>query len=77
MNFNKETWTLLKGNRSKVYHFARETLLSEVFESIKNKGEIVHSEQFYIFDYNRKLRGMIKGTREDAPVNVFNLVSLI
>jgi protein SCO1/2 len=77
MKFNSKTWTLLTGKREEIYKFARETLLSEVFESIKIKGEIAHSEQFYIFDKNRKLRGMVKGTRKDVSENVMKVVSLL
>jgi protein SCO1/2 len=75
MKLNEKNWNLLTGNRIDIYKFARETLASELFESFKNAGQIVHSEQFYIFDQEKRLRGTIKGTRNDTPDNIFKLIS--
>ncbi|MCB0411909.1 MAG: SCO family protein, partial [Bdellovibrionales bacterium] len=69
------SWSLLTGEQEKIYDLARNTFSSEVFARFKSRGQYAHSEHFYVLDKDRRLRGMISGTRVDAPQKAFELMS--
>jgi protein SCO1/2 len=74
MKLNSKTWNLLTGNKNTIYKFAQETMQSEVFVLPKSKGQISHSEKFYVIDPELRLRGVIKGTRLDASTRAVELI---
>lgn len=69
------SWTLLTGPEDVVYSFARDTLLAEAFKLPKSEGQFAHSEHFYVFDRERRLRGVLNGTRLDVPDKAEKLIS--
>ena len=77
MKLNSKNWNLLTGNKKLIYKFAQETMQSEVFDLPKSKGQVSHSEHFYVIDPGLRLRGVIKGTRLDASTRAVELVSAL
>ena len=71
------SWTLLTGEKSKIYELARETFAAEAFELPKSKGQVSHSEHFFVIDQDLRLRGVLKGTRLDVPESAYQLLSAL
>lgn len=74
MKFSKN-WQLLTGSEEKIYALARETFAAEAFKLPKSKGQFAHSEHFYVLDRQRRLRGILNGTRMDVADKAYSLVS--
>jgi protein SCO1/2 len=75
MRLNTKTWKLLTGQEEDIYNLARETFSAETFKLPKSKGQVAHSEHFYVIDQNRRLRGVLKGTRIDVASTADNLLA--
>jgi len=71
------SWTLLTGNKTRIYALARETFAAEVFQLPKSKGQVAHSEHFYVIDQKRRLRGVLKGTRIDVHQSALQLLTAL
>ncbi len=61
-----DNWKLLRGEEDYVYKIAHETFAAEAFKLPKSKGQIAHSEHFYVIDEEGYLRGVLNGTRRDV-----------
>lgn len=60
------SWKLLTGDEEEIYSLAHDTFAAEAFKLPKSKGQVSHSEHFYVFDRKKRLRGILKGTRFDV-----------
>ncbi|MDX1957805.1 MAG: SCO family protein [Leptospiraceae bacterium] len=60
--FGGEDWSLLTGKKEKVYSLARDVFLADTntYEKRSN-DEFIHSEQIYIIDSKRRIRGIYNG----------------
>ncbi len=76
--FPKKQWLLLTGSQQTVHQIAKNTLSTEVFKrEVTGPTSIIHSEHFYVFDRQARLRGVFKGTRVDTPTKIKELVDQI
>lgn len=79
--YTKSKWNLLTGDKDKIYKLARETFNADTntFEK-KSSNDFIHSEQIYIIDSKRRLRGIyngnVNGDIERVIVDLKNLMSL-
>jgi protein SCO1/2 len=75
MHLNTDTnWLLLTGERQAIYSLAKETFVSEAFKRRGADPDIVHSEHFYVIDGQKRLRGVLNGTRQDAATEAKRLL---
>lgn len=60
--YGRENWDLLTGEKDKIYSIARNVFNADTdtFEK-KSKDDFIHSEQIYIIDSKRRLRGVYNG----------------
>ncbi len=60
--YGRENWDLLTGDKDKIYSIARNIFNADTdtFEK-KSKDDFIHSEQIYIIDSKRRLRGVYNG----------------
>lgn len=65
MGLSPSTWTLLTGDKKAIWSLARDTFAAETFPLPVSKGQIAHSEHFFVIDSSRRLRGVLRGTRLD------------
>ena len=70
-----DRWKLLTGQEKEIYDFAHKTLAAEAFKLPRSKGQIAHSEHFYVFDESRRLRGVLRGTRNDVADEAVKLMA--
>lgn len=63
--YGRENWDLLTGEKEKIYSIARNIFNADTdtFEK-KSKDDFIHSEQIYIIDSKRRLRGVYNGNAE-------------
>ncbi len=71
------SWILLTGEEDRVYNLAHETFAAEAFKLPKSKGQVGHSEHFYVVDGKRRLRGVLKGTRLDVASKAGELLAAL
>lgn len=74
MGFTSSRWTLLTGDKNLVWSLARDTFAAETFQLPVSKGQIAHSEHFFVIDPQRRLRGVLKGTRLDLTDKAEHLI---
>lgn len=75
MKIDSDRFTLVTGNRKTIYALAHDTFAAEAFPLPKTKGQIGHTERFFVVDEIGFLRGAVRGTRLDSPQETFLLVS--
>lgn len=70
-----KSWKLLTGDKNSIYSLAHDIFAAEVFQLPKSRGQISHSEHFFVLDEKRRLRGVLKGTRLDVGEKAETLLS--
>ncbi len=71
------SWRLFTGDKDQIYSLARDTFAAEAFKLPKSKGQFAHSEHFFVLDGERRLRGVLRGTRLDVAKKATELVSAL
>ncbi|MEO9021063.1 MAG: SCO family protein [Ginsengibacter sp.] len=75
-NVNPDSWWLLTGNRDSIYRFA----LSEMKASVADVGvdtAFVHTENFFLLDKNRVIRGWFNGLDSVAQAKLVRDIPLL
>jgi protein SCO1/2 len=72
-----ESWKLITGDKEKIYSLARDTFAAEAFKLPKTEGQFAHTEHFYVLDSQRRLRGVLKGTRLDVGEKASDLMTAL
>jgi protein SCO1/2 len=70
-----QTWRLLTGDRAQIYSLARDTFAAEAFDLPISKGQVAHSEHLFVVDGQRRLRGVLNGTKKNAPDRASELMA--
>ena len=71
------SWKLLTGSEEMVYSLAQETFAAELFKLPKSKGQVANSEHLFVLDKQGRLRGVINGTRVDAPIKANEIIEAL
>ena len=71
------SWILLTGSEPMVSFLAQDTFAAEIFKLPKSKGQVSHSEHLYVLDNQGRLRGVLKGTRKDAPEKANEIIAAL
>lgn len=63
-----EKWTLLTGDREKIFHLGRNTFQADTDAASDKLSEkdFVHSERIFLIDSNLRFRGIYNGNRADS-----------
>jgi protein SCO1/2 len=68
-------WTLVTGPKDAIYALVRHTFASQVKKIDDAKiRRFAHTEHFYLIDGERRLRGVLNGTRIDLPKRAMEMV---
>jgi protein SCO1/2 len=59
-------WHLLTGDKDTIYGLAKRTFASQAFKKPSKDPNFIHSEHLYVIGPDRRLRGVLNGTRIDV-----------
>ncbi len=72
------SWQLLTGNRTTIYSLARESFFAgDDLGKPVGPDDFLHSENVYLLDANRRIRGLYKGTFEPDILRLIEDVKLL
>jgi len=63
---SEDRWTLLTGDKTTIFSLAKKTFASQAFRKPGTEPNFIHSEHLYVIDGDRRLRGILNGTRIDV-----------
>lgn len=76
-NIDDEKWHLLTGDKKLLYRLARKSFLLAATDGNGDEHDFIHSENFVIVDKNQTIRNILKGTAEDADLQVLKVINKI
>lgn len=77
-NINAEQWSLITGDKEKIYKLARDSYFSdEDFITTKKPSSFIHSENFLLIDTNGHIRGVYNGTLRLEMKRIIKHIALL
>lgn len=71
-------WHLLTGNKDSIYTIARKAYFADEDMGVqKSSDDFLHTENMLLIDYNRRIRGIYKGTSPAEMENIINDIRLL